>query len=64
MPSREYYLETSESTYKQAYLDYMVSVAKLLGADQRVAETDMEQVLLFETRIANVNILSCLKSLA
>lgn len=53
MPSREYYLKEAE--HKDAYLRYMVSVAKRLGADDIKANHDMLEVLRFEEQLANVS---------
>ena len=55
MPSREYYLG-EDDTYKNAYKEYMVNMAKLLGADEATARADMEEVLAFETLVANVSL--------
>ena len=46
---------TSYNKYKQAYLDFMVTVSTTLGANQAVAMNDMEAVLEFETKLANVS---------
>ncbi len=54
MPSREYYLSQPEGQYRKAYLRYMVNLACLLGANRTQAETDMADVLHFETQLANV----------
>ena len=55
MPSREYYLGEEETSYKDAYLEYMINMAKLLGADEDTARKDMQEVLEFETQVANVS---------
>jgi hypothetical protein len=54
MPSREYYLDND--IYKEAYLRYMISVAKLLGAEDSFARSEMTNVLNFEIQLANVSI--------
>ena len=54
MPSREYYLNESDAKYKDAYLQYMIAVARLLGADEKRARTEMTKVLEFEVQLANV----------
>lgn len=52
MPSREYY---HEDEYVRAYLRYMVSISHILGADKETAIQDMEEVVQFETKLANVS---------
>jgi len=59
MPSREYYLKDADGEHKDAYLRYMVSVAKQLGADDVKATRDMLEVLKFEEQLANVTIIRC-----
>ncbi|XP_033763909.1 neprilysin-1-like [Pecten maximus] len=54
MPSREYYLTDQSSGYKAAYLEYMIRFAELLGASPVRAREDMINVLMFETKLANV----------
>jgi len=54
MPSREYYLTETDSEHKEAYLRYMINVAKLFKADETVAVRDMNEVLRFEELLANV----------
>ena len=41
--------------YKAAYLRYMINVAKLFGADEAAAVSDMRDVLHFEELLANVS---------
>ncbi|XP_047583983.1 membrane metallo-endopeptidase-like 1 isoform X3 [Lutra lutra] len=60
MPSREYYFnEGSNRKVREAYLQFMVSVASMLRADMNLPENsylvreDMAQVLELETRLAN-----------
>jgi len=55
MPSREYYLTETDSDYKDAYLRYMINVAKLFDADDTRADRDMRDVLHFEELLANVS---------
>ena len=49
---------------KAAYVTYASKVAALFGADEATARAEMEDVLVFETELANVsthwNICSCL----
>ncbi|CAD7689378.1 unnamed protein product [Nyctereutes procyonoides] len=60
MPSREYYFnEGSNQKVREAYLQFMMSVAMMLRADMNLPENsylvqeDMVQVLELETRLAN-----------
>ncbi|XP_022370467.1 membrane metallo-endopeptidase-like 1 [Enhydra lutris kenyoni] len=60
MPSREYYFnEGSNRKVREAYLQFMVSVASMLRADMNLPENsylvreDMAQVLELETQLAN-----------
>lgn len=46
-----------------AYFNLMVESATMMGADRQEAETQMLDVLAFETQLANVGILSCLAPL-
>ena len=55
MMSREYFLDDSESKYKDAYLRYMISIAELLGANHSHAVKEMTEVLDFEVKLANVS---------
>lgn len=54
MPSREYYLKESDGEYKDAYLRFMIAMARLLGAEEEQARTEMTKVLEFEEELANV----------
>ena len=57
LPSREYYLNrTAHAKVITAYLSYMTKVAVLLGAaPEEEARRQMQAVIDFETRIANVS---------
>ncbi|XP_013793456.1 membrane metallo-endopeptidase-like 1, partial [Limulus polyphemus] len=56
LPSREYYLKASSERERKAYHKLMVEIAVLLGAEKKHAETEMEDVLNFEIRLANATI--------
>jgi membrane metallo-endopeptidase-like protein 1 len=55
LPSREYYLGKGNTKYLGAYRRFMTDVAVRLGADEKYAEQEMEEVLKLETRLANVS---------
>ncbi|XP_054714705.1 neprilysin-4-like isoform X2 [Uloborus diversus] len=54
LPSREYYMQGTQQL--DAYGQFMVDIARLLGAPQEVAEQDMRDVLEFEMQLANLTI--------
>lgn len=56
MPSRDYYLETSETIYIKAYEDFIVGVAELLGANINNTRKQVQDVIEFETQLANITI--------
>lgn len=55
LPSREYYLKNNSVKERDAYSKMMINVAVLLGADQGYAKREMENVLQFESQLANVS---------
>lgn len=59
MMSRDYFLDDSESKYKDAYLQFMISIAELLGANHTHAVKEMTDVLDFEVHLANVSYFNC-----
>lgn len=55
LPTREHYLNrTVHAKVLDAYLDYMLKVVVLLGANETVARPQLEQVVAFETRLAEI----------
>ncbi|XP_072047613.1 endothelin-converting enzyme homolog [Amphiura filiformis] len=56
MGSRDYYLKDTNANYKKAYMDLMIKVTKMLGADETTATDDMNDVLEFETILANMTV--------
>lgn len=55
LPTRDNYLnKTAHAKVLAAYLDYMVKVAVLLGANETVAKPQMVAVIDFETKLANI----------
>lgn len=62
MPSRKYLLKGLNDSDVQAYLDYQVSLAVLLGADKTAATQQLKESLEFEIQIANVRAANRLKT--
>ncbi|KAH9413417.1 Membrane metallo-endopeptidase-like 1 [Dermatophagoides pteronyssinus] len=55
LPSREYFLKENPNKEKDAYLELMIDIAELLGADRDYATVEMSKVLEFETQLANAS---------
>uniref|UniRef100_A0A8C2GWD2 endothelin-converting enzyme 1 n=1 Tax=Cyprinus carpio TaxID=7962 RepID=A0A8C2GWD2_CYPCA len=58
LPSRDYYLNKTNEKVLKAYLDYMVELGLLLGGDKNSTRVQMQQILDFETALANITVLS------
>ncbi|XP_028650828.1 endothelin-converting enzyme 2b isoform X1 [Erpetoichthys calabaricus] len=57
LPSRDYYLnKTANEKVLTAYLDYMVELGTLLGGDRNSTRWQMQQILDFETTLANITV--------
>lgn len=54
--SREYLNRGFSDKLVQAYYEYMVDIATLLGADRALAEVDLKESLLFEMQLANISL--------
>lgn len=55
LPTKENYLnKTAHAKVLAAYLDYMTKVGVLLGANETDAKEQMQAVIDFETRLANI----------
>merc|ERR1719341_1689805 len=54
--SREYLMEGKDAKSVKAYLNYMVEIAVLLGADQDMAEKEMAKVLDLEIQVAEISL--------
>lgn len=56
MPGREYYLETNSTQRRvfDAYYNYMVELAVLMGAQIETAKREMNDVVMFEKALAEV----------
>ena len=55
LPTRSYFLQSSNTAYVEAYKNYMINIAVLLGADRVNATANADEVIAFETRLAEVN---------
>lgn len=53
--SREYLVKGIENKYVKAYLEFMVDIAEILGADRKKASEELLESLKFEIKLANVN---------
>uniref|UniRef100_A0A7N8YQ82 endothelin-converting enzyme 1 n=1 Tax=Mastacembelus armatus TaxID=205130 RepID=A0A7N8YQ82_9TELE len=57
LPSRDYYLnKTANEKVLVAYLDYMVELGMLLGGERSSTQLQMQQILDFETALANITV--------
>nr|XP_046246021.1 endothelin-converting enzyme 2b isoform X3 [Scatophagus argus] len=57
LPSRDYYLnKTANEKVLAAYLDYMVELGMLLGGERSSTQLQMQQILEFETALANITV--------
>ncbi|XP_072047751.1 endothelin-converting enzyme 2-like [Amphiura filiformis] len=50
-----YYLDSQYADYKVPYLQYMIAITTLLGADKTTAQKDMTDVLEFDIKLANIS---------
>ena len=55
LPGRNYYLSPRYQLMREAYVTFASSVAVLFGADASKARKEMEEIVAFETEIANVS---------
>jgi membrane metallo-endopeptidase-like protein 1 len=55
LPSRDYYLKASSEGDMAAYHKYMTNIAVLLGANKTTAKEELQEVVEFERRLANVS---------
>ncbi|KAJ8360466.1 hypothetical protein SKAU_G00169910 [Synaphobranchus kaupii] len=57
LPSRDYYLnKTANQKYLDAYLDFLVKLGVLLGGSVERSRTLMQQIVDFETELANITV--------
>uniref|UniRef100_A0A8C4HN60 Endothelin-converting enzyme 1 n=1 Tax=Dicentrarchus labrax TaxID=13489 RepID=A0A8C4HN60_DICLA len=57
LPSRDYYLnKTANEKYLTAYLSFLVELGVLLGGSEETSQTLMEEIVDFETALANITV--------
>lgn len=56
LPTRDYFLQTSNAIYLEAYKEYLIRIATLLGASLDNAIIHAEELIEFETQLASVRI--------
>uniref|UniRef100_A0A8D3CLF7 Endothelin-converting enzyme 1 n=1 Tax=Scophthalmus maximus TaxID=52904 RepID=A0A8D3CLF7_SCOMX len=57
LPSRDYYLnKTANEKYLTAYLDFLMELGVLLGGSTETSRTLMEEIVDFETTLANITV--------
>lgn len=54
LPTKDYFLQSSNAIYLKAYKDYLMGIAILLGAPSDNATIDVEELIEFETQLASV----------
>lgn len=54
LPTRDYFLQPSNAIYLEAYKDYLMRIAILLGASLNNATTHAKELIEFETQLASV----------
>lgn len=54
LPTRDYFLDSSNIKYVEAYRIYMISIATLLGAPIITATKDADELISFETQLAQI----------
>ncbi|XP_029169293.1 neprilysin-4-like isoform X2 [Nylanderia fulva] len=54
LPTRDYFLQPSNAVYLEAYKDYLIKIANLLGASLDNATIHAEELIEFETQLAAI----------
>ncbi|XP_066583083.1 neprilysin-4-like isoform X2 [Prorops nasuta] len=54
LPTRDYFLQSSNLIYLEAYKHYLIKIATLLGAPMENATVQAEEIIDFETRLATI----------
>lgn len=57
LPSRDYYLKANSQGDMEAYHRLMTRIAVLLGADVATASDELQKVVDFERKLANVSVI-------
>jgi putative endopeptidase len=53
LPEKDYYLNDDMATFRQQYLKHVTNMFRLMGDDDKLAESNAESVLRIETRLAD-----------
>ncbi|XP_026669876.1 neprilysin-4-like isoform X3 [Ceratina calcarata] len=54
LPTRDYFLQPSNTIYLKAYKNYLIKIATLLGASLQNATLDADELIEFETKLAKI----------
>ncbi|XP_076241067.1 neprilysin-4 isoform X2 [Calliopsis andreniformis] len=54
LPTRDYFLQPSNTMYLKAYKNYLIKIATLLGASLQNATIDADGLIEFETKLAKI----------
>ncbi|XP_026830535.1 neprilysin-4 isoform X2 [Ooceraea biroi] len=54
LPTRDYFLQSANAVYLEAYKDYLIKIATLLGASLHNATVHAEELIEFETQLATI----------
>ncbi|KAK1121028.1 hypothetical protein K0M31_010810 [Melipona bicolor] len=54
LPTRDYFLQPSNTIYLKAYKNYLIKISTLLGASLQNATTDADELIEFETKLAKI----------
>ncbi|XP_012170773.1 neprilysin-4 isoform X1 [Bombus terrestris] len=54
LPTRDYFLQPSNTIYLKAYKNYLIKISTLLGASLQNATIDADELIEFETKLAKI----------
>ncbi|KAK9295302.1 hypothetical protein QLX08_010337 [Tetragonisca angustula] len=54
LPTRDYFLQPSNTIYLKAYKNYLIKISTLLGASLQNATKDADELIEFETKLAKI----------
>ncbi|KAG7188439.1 hypothetical protein KM043_008081 [Ampulex compressa] len=54
LPTRDYFLQPSNTVYLEAYKNYLINIATLLGASLQNATNDADEMIEFEIELAKI----------